>query len=105
MFGKTNKTADVLDQENSFGHMTEYEIRFDKESICLPLTRYEELIKAEVERDILARSINAMPSYEVKEVAAIILAAMNGEPVKKPEENPPADNNGTDTDEAGTGDA
>lgn len=105
MFGKNNKTADVLDQENGFSRTTEYEIRFDKESICLPLTRYEELIRAEVERDILTRSINALSGYQVKDVAAVILAAMNKEPEKKPEEDPPADKNTTDTDKAGDGDA
>ena len=105
MFGKNNKTADALDQENGFTRTTEYEIRFDKESICLPLTRYEELIKAEVERDILARSINVMSGYQVKEVAAVILAAMNKVPEKKPEENLLADKNTTDTDKAGDGDA
>ena len=65
------------------------ELRIDTDKISIPIKRYEELIRAEVERDIAKHASHFLDKYRIDDFLALIWPLP-----AKPEENPESEEGG-----------
>lgn len=85
---KKDPFTKLLEDFKSFGACGTVEILADEDHVSLPLSRYEELIHAEAELEIILRAYQNFDSYRLKD----ILVAVFGPLAEKGEQRHP---NGT----------
>ena len=54
------------------------EIHIDTDHVCIPVTRFEELLHAEAELDVLLRAYQALDSYRLEDVMAAVFGPKPG---------------------------